>query len=1037
MQSIVHITDLHHSLEKIKKDASAGFVSLACQSIVELRNAGELGRDPILVFTGDIVQSGGGAGDECEFDSFVKKVLSPLQNALGISDDRVILVPGNHEIDTTVINSDEFIVPNPKISVEDIESDLTEKLHRFFDFIERNNYHSVTRSEPRIKTVTLEETHFTIFNGLAGIYSVKEGGHADRGSTFITGSEAVTLLGSIPKNAVVCTHHPLEWFEETSRRAFETALAKNQCRFLSGHEHQTDCVAVEKEDTTFIKIYGGASGTDGRKTSFRVIHLSPTSSAIAHRMFNWSMGDKGFIGTAVSQTMCVPKKSENFFKRTRAFFGKERRQSIRANLDKYQQDVFENHVPSGITQFVSPPISFFRPESASSVSVKPEAILENDYPVSLISGSGLSGKSTLLTWLSTSINSKKNSDKFCVYIDAKEFLHTPIQEIVEQKLKDADASDDEAELLVSSYSIFVILDNVPLDDSDVQNSVSEYLSQNTRGTIAIGLSGGAIYHPAFAPDIFPDNTAYYVIDDVTVPTAKRFVKTILPSLPESSVGPLVGRSFKASANIGAPRSLYFLKPILVNLSRNCSLEPLNRYLLQKSIIDESLRRAFEMTPTKEIFDSEMFYVFMGQLAHHLWDSNNATFTELELHQILQRFRDDVGAIDSYFNFETVKAGLLSSKLVRKYGENYGFLVPGIEDYFLAKHIEDNDKFRDFVMSEEGLLKLPSIAQLYVAENPKDSIRINQIFSFIDDLAAQLEPLVLKIEDATRSAISEARRNAPPANAETLLNELSWLRNGDDDSDIIISRAPTTVGTGFRQKYEPQEAAAIYLQLGASIIGVTRTMKLEDRKQLFARLRPLLRVSMLATPLLAKHIANGGSVTVRGVKISADYVGLLKDETERFYIILREMLAGNATSFGTWAGSLSFYGPMLQLLKEEEDPIIRYAMLSQQIEADISASREHAPSLENIVEYPVLIDATVNHFIESLRLQSIEDQKLENKMIADIAAQKATITPAEQTARGKKINRKPKQITDELISEIRQKIAISINLGKRFNTKNKL
>jgi len=1028
MQTIIHITDLHHTVSGKKYDDSKAFIPLAVEKLAEMKASGELGINPILVFTGDLVQMGGKNDGECEFDSFKAFVLDPIQKVLELRSEHIILSPGNHEIDTNVIQPEDFLTLRNKPSLEQVEDDLKLKLANYFNFIERNGYISVTQHSPRYRQIKIGNTDIIIFNGLAGVYSVK-GAHHDHGSAFLLPSEASRMLTEVPKNALVCTHHPLEWYDETSRAGFEAALAKNHCRIICGHEHFPSFTTIEKDEGEYVKIIGGASEKGGFSASFSVIHLSESANAVAVRTLDWTIGKSCFEATKVKNTNCVPSRSKSYFERTRAFIDSEENELIQSNLHDGQVELFRTHVELGPTNFVPPPVSYYPDNQATSVSVNPMKLFDVETKLSVLCGDELSGKSTLLTHLSLAANASKGA--FMILIDAKEIEKTDIITAAKAKLKTAGAKSTQIEVILSSAETVIVLDNARLSKADQSDKIQTFISSDQVPKLVLGLAGGARYSPAMSPNILPDCT-YFWIDDITVPNAKKFVKTIYPDIGDNKIGDLVGKSFKAAANIGVDRSTYFLKPIIEQIHDKPTLEPLNRYLLQEKVISSALNSAYSQIDTGDYFDSALFDMFMGELAYHLWDTKAATLTELKFHEIVDKFQSRVGAPKEFFNFSTMKSFLLSASILRYFDDDLGFLVPGIEDFFLAKHIEDNPTFGAFVLSEEGLLQLPGIAQLYVAGRPKDLATIETIFGFIDKLGAELIELKDQIEGPAREAISNAQRKTLPKNAEQMVEELKVLRQGKGGKDIILSEAPSAIGTGYRTKYQAHEAAAIYIQLGASIISVTRTMDKELRKQYFNRLKPLLEVSMTATPLLANHISDGGSITVRGVKVKAEYMGILKKEEERFYIILREMLSANARTFGFWCGSKTFFEAMGELLEQEEDPLIRLPMICQQVEADVSAAIGHSANLAETLVHPVLVEAAANHFVETMKLQSIEDKKIEASLVENVAMQKAVITP--KGIKNKKGELKPKKlnaIADDLQNEIKRKIGISTTLGKRF------
>ena len=54
----------------------------------------------LVIFTGDIAAT----GKPAEFNRASEQFLTPLKNMLSLSNDRITLVPGNHDIDRTLIS---------------------------------------------------------------------------------------------------------------------------------------------------------------------------------------------------------------------------------------------------------------------------------------------------------------------------------------------------------------------------------------------------------------------------------------------------------------------------------------------------------------------------------------------------------------------------------------------------------------------------------------------------------------------------------------------------------------------------------------------------------------------------------------------------------------------------------------------------------------------------------------------------------------------------------------------------------------------
>ncbi len=345
MQTIIHITDLHHSVPGTALgEASKAFVSLAATQLRDMKQRGELGWNPILLFTGDIVQMGGGA-DDTEYKGFHDRVLKPLVQALDIKIQDVVIVPGNHEIDTRASHAEQFLTPEQNPKPTDIHEDLRRKLSGFFHFVQKTGIKSVTRDDPRRVDIEINNTHFNILNGLVGIYSVKTDFHEDMGSGFFIPSELANMLTDIPPKSVVCMHHPLNWYTPKTRLALKAAFANAKCRLITGHEHSYGISEIDEGSRKFIHIQGPAAGTAQMNVGMNIIHLSPSDFAVGVRRVQYEVGQSHLKTTEIPDTQIFPTTATKYLTtNTRILFDVARTADVSRKLAAEILDIFNQHM---------------------------------------------------------------------------------------------------------------------------------------------------------------------------------------------------------------------------------------------------------------------------------------------------------------------------------------------------------------------------------------------------------------------------------------------------------------------------------------------------------------------------------------------------------------------------------------------------------------------------------------------------------------------------------------------------------------------
>jgi predicted MPP superfamily phosphohydrolase len=264
---ILHITDLHYSSKpKAARDR------LLQNFINDLKKQ----EYDIILFTGDIVNSGSKGDFESVFENFIKKIPSSTAS-------NVFYCPGNHDVN----RSDER-----KAITDHIESKV-ESLDRLNKFVKQNSedledsFRPLTNYFDFVKGQLDDEDKFNRFytshsrkvNDLdIGIVSINTSwlalGRKDRGGLLFPIVELDAALDDIKKCElrILLHHHPIAYLKEFNEFQIEDVIHSNFDLSFSGHRHKSVNSIFITSNDGIVKIEGAAVlASDGAEIGYTIV----------------------------------------------------------------------------------------------------------------------------------------------------------------------------------------------------------------------------------------------------------------------------------------------------------------------------------------------------------------------------------------------------------------------------------------------------------------------------------------------------------------------------------------------------------------------------------------------------------------------------------------------------------------------------------------------------------------------------------------------------------------------------------------------
>lgn len=1030
MINFLHLSDLHYTGEEtgLRRDYSKAAAGAILTLVRDLKAAGSLSESLRVAITGDLVQAGGylPADRPSDFDAVQKEFLEPLLDTLDIDQSRVFLVPGNHEMDRGAVDEGSRLLAYKDCSEHQVHEDLRSKLSNYFDFIEKYGYNSVTRENPRIAKFDVDGQQVVCLNGLVGSYS--RPGLEDKGHLFHLPTEMAGSFSDIQEFSIVLMHHPMSWFYDESELTLREFLANKRSRLLTGHIHR-QCVGETKtQKGQYVTIQAGAS-SETKSTSFSVgVAWLPPSNGAAVRHFQFDELSASFPEVPIDQTQVSPEGAKGFFERSEAFFNPNEVPRIAREAKKENETDLEAFSGQALSCYIPPDMMKFTEDQFSGRRASIDEIASERGNL-CISGYDLSGKSSLLNYLCYLNNQACSDASGCIGImmDFREFSDVSDgKDFLFKRMSQFGGGNRQSEYLLRIGKIRLFIDNI--DPTDIK--ASEVLFGLTRKfpklKWTVATRGSERFMPSRAPVEFEAHRPkYFQTSETTLPTVLKMIENHKDCNNTDQPRSVVQQVFRSIQNLNAPRSMFYVGSMLDIFLTDASVEPLNRYLLIENLISERIREAHRIVFPGQPVDTQMLDALIGQFAYDLLQRQAQISSKAQFLTLVEDFIEKKGIQRKRFEPEKVLDTLLKANVLRSYSNGYGFIILSVEDYFLAKHMNQDEPFREKVLTEQGLLTLPGVAEYYVAQNPNDRPRIEKIFEIIANFEKEVAPLIEEISESAVRAIQSASPGHDLNLQQELIDDLALVDDAEEASMLQFAE-PIPIGQTNRVKRTVEERGAVLLQLGASVLGVTRTLDQNERIEIFGRLRNLLLTCIKGVPMLAHHLADGHVVKFRGVNVKAEYTGQLKVQEDRFYIILRGILHNMFKNFSTWSGSPSFFKSAVELRKGEDDEFVATALYAQNIEADLSEALDFVPEVTTTVESLVLREIVARLYIDAMTLVPLE-RDVEARGVDKLVDLTAEIDPPKGSAKPDQM----RQYKDRLRRHYSEEIGLNTYIGRRL------
>lgn len=740
----LHLSDLHFNVKKNDHDQGEVLAAL-CRDIAERARPSEEKAIDLVFFTGDLIGRGNYSDDYQEKIS--SAFIDPLIVATNLSKEKIILCPGNHDVELSV--RDEIYEAGLKVNLS-TKNELNQfidkhekKVSAFQDIEKYNEYAKQFASSSRVKHTPLFSSFRFAFRGVeVGIAALNSAwratgrpNDADCGSLLL-GERQVELAAETIKDCkvkIALMHHPLNWLAARDYQHVQRAIARNFDVLLHGHVHETEGVSLVAPHNNLIvcgagclyqsrEYFNGYSiididlQTNTFKQEAREYYSARNCFDQTARYNNNGIFESNFRGDS-STIFALPEKS--VARISEAINGQLVSSSISDIAPEDIDDLFVEPRLSGEATnqlAVDANASNGSAEASQFVSLPELQIQPGNY---FIWGSSESGKTTLLNYLALRvIRTTALTGNIAFVIDGKTTATVDLAIKAMVAFCDGAFKRLEIERALETGRAVVFIDNCAVEPSTPEYS----------GLVKLVSTFDRCKFVFCAKDELRLTLVNNQLPDIGAPVKQLFlqpftrkqVRTLIQKWfghEEEHCAQLVDEVLRVTRTLGVPRSPFLMSMIIWLNEKNIKFSPVNYATLIEGFIEGLLEKLSDTNFRSESYTFRTKQHFLCELAAKMSESPLKEISVLGLQQFAVEYfqsRPQPNAKPLELLEHFFRRGILL-----EIGDIVRFKLECFREYFVAKRMLEDADYRATCMAPERILDFASEIDYYSALKQDD------------------------------------------------------------------------------------------------------------------------------------------------------------------------------------------------------------------------------------------------------------------------------------------------------------------------------
>lgn len=787
---ILHLTDLHYSSEPSSKAKQQKLVN-------NFVNLSESEAIDFLFFTGDLTFSGK------RFDDFIEAkelLLDSLASKYCINSKNIILCPGNHDVDRSVVREsvlklmDDDLVSNRALNkfVSDENEDFQDSfrpLEHYFEFIDlayKSEHEQCGDIYDKLYSVHIRE----IDNTRIGIVSINTAwravGNDDKNNLIFPESALLEAIGKVDgcNMKILLHHHPIKYLREFNEYEIEDLIHNNFDISFSGHMHKNTSEVTITANDGMVKVAGAATLAPGNvDIGYSIVEIDFDDFSLLRRA-NLFDSRNEILYPIKPKIIEIPvdevRAKQNKFRKT---VRKKYSIELENAGDLFVSSRSLDATKTFLDLYTDPVLKFkSAKEMIQSQGLESDVYIESIIKSQdnlLILGKDKCGKTSLLKKIQLELLKNVHVyGKIPYYLDLHE---TSSLDLVTSFSRYYEMNKSEARRAVETHEIVLLIDNFDMSKKEFLLSIKE--SSNWANiTFRITI----------------DQTAAIALDDFNI-NSKEFKKLYFhklrkkhirlladkwPNLESERKEEIVDKIESVFNRMSIPFNFWTVSLFLWIFKKGFNANFQNDVGLVNLYIDSLLERD-NLVQLQASFGFDKYKKYLAHLAHHLLINHQENHYSAPFLDVLN-FTENYLAKNPRNDIEARKVWeYIEQKGIIKKKENdlYTFRLNGVFEYFLAHYMELNKSFRDAALDDEELyLSFSNEFEFYAGFVKSDEEFLKSIYSRTKKIFEKLNERYndgTSIDDHLKSKIHEV--NALGETIKEITDQAQQLSFDDQDA----------------------------------------------------------------------------------------------------------------------------------------------------------------------------------------------------------------------------------------------------------------
>ncbi|MCL7466751.1 metallophosphoesterase [Phaeovulum sp. NW3] len=892
--TVLHVSDFHFSGAK-RRDQKIVVDAL----IKDLQEICIGYRKPdVIMFTGDLVQA---AGLDLHDDAY-DFLLSPVATAVGLSDERIFIAPGNHDVETEAVEvhldlhhewrkmDDEKL--NEAYASGSFRKVAAEKFKSYFDLEAYLSTNSNVYSNDFGTVHCLPEIGLDIVTFNTAILS--KGGSKnlpkDEGEMAIPEFAVLELCEKLTqKFCIAVTHHPFQSMNEQSAKLLRRHIQSKSSIHLFGHMHDPSIENIQAMEGNVYSSQAGAIFTHRKNyyIGYSIISYSKKTGSVETVLRRYYSDRSAFdadIGRVPGGIFYPTPESRKFWREQVTPFDEE---SLKLHISEVGPvEIFLNRESAEsekeiLEHFVAPPI--IRQFSPNEVDEDKRDKKNSSVTVDeIVSGRGNEiviaapehGRTMLLRHLQAVMHTRQqdrpNLPIFIDYSDLRTNFAATIKLIKSNAISLPDGVDVEG-LMALGYCT-ILVDDVDFSSLQKVKVFREVLSRYPKCRYILSAPKKDIFSAGNIS--MPEMPLHFGALEVCALGRRQMRKLVRKLNPEANQDILLEKLHSEFTQMNLPFTAANGTILMEIYEAFPDFKAINRSVVIEQFVDATLRKAAEDQVRRETFDFNNKTSLLASIAS--WMSFEDDYKPIyeSLRAYVSSYLDDLGLIASVDDL--LREFFNARILVRRSEGRVTFRYRSVLEYFISLHMVMDSVYRDWIMDPQRYLQYVNEIQFYAGKMRGNAELINLISTrFVEILDEAYRELPLfDIEKITQLTLPSG---SDETSIESISDQLQATPMTEDEKDQELEAELPRDVEDRQEVFRPQIAdlgskLLVSLFLYSGVLKNLESIKdIEKRRHLSLVLRGwsfFLGISLVIVPELArkrKYKLNGVSYTVNAPK----------------------------------------------------------------------------------------------------------------------------------------------------------------------------